>query len=263
MDDDTLATLEHENMLATVLAFSGSVDGALVRNEGGVAILSTLIPVRLFNQVLISGPDATDAGLREAVGALRARTDRHVVSLRDGADDRFLPLIAELGLVRIVETPWMPGMAMWPLGPAGTTPVPEGHEIRRVTDPAGVTDHLTAAAEGFGMPAEWLHAMEGALDDPRVRVYVGYTEGVPVTAGLGMVTGRTIGIYNIATVPAARQRGYGAAMTMRIIDDAAAEGCDVAILQASDMGRPIYERLGFRSVVDYYGYADPATIDAA
>ena len=32
-----------------------------------------------------------------------------------------------------------------------------------------------------------------------------------------------------------------------------AAGCDVAILQASEMGRPIYERLGFRTVVEYDG----------
>ena len=49
-------------------------------------------------------------------------------------------------------------------------------------------------------------------------------------------------------------------MTMRIIDDGLAEGCDVAILQASDMGKPTYERLGFRTVVEYVGYVDPATL---
>lgn len=52
-------------------------------------------------------------------------------------------------------------------------------------------------------------------------------------------------------------------MTMRIVDDAAASGCDVAILQSSDMGYPIYERLGFRTVVEYMGYVDPASLQPA
>jgi predicted acetyltransferase len=76
-------------------------------------------------------------------------------------------------------------------------------------------------------------------------------------------TGRTIGVYNIATAPAARRHGHGAAMSTRIAVDAAAAGCDVAILQASDMGFPIYERLGYRTVVEYMGYVDRASLAPA
>ena len=94
-------------------------------------------------------------------------------------------------------------------------------------------------------------------------MYVGYTDGEPVSSGLGMLTGRTIGVYNIATVDRARRRGYGAAMTSRVVADGVAAGADVAILQASDMGRPIYERLGFRTVVEYVGWVDPALVEAA
>ena len=94
-------------------------------------------------------------------------------------------------------------------------------------------------------------------------VYAAYLEGRPACSGLGLRTGRTIGIYNIATVPWARRRGLGAAVTQRIIDDGAASGCDVAVLQSSEMGRPIYERLGFRKVVDYVGYVDPASLGRA
>ena len=88
-------------------------------------------------------------------------------------------------------------------------------------------------------------------------VYVGYTDGEPVTSGVGFRTGDTIGVYNIATIPSARKRGYGAAMTARIAADGAAAGCDVAILQASEMGRTVYERLGYRTVVEYMGYVEP------
>ena len=65
-----------------------------------------------------------------------------------------------------------------------------------------------------------------------------------------------VGVYSIATMGAARRRGYGAAMTARIVAEGVAAGCDVAIVQASEMGRPIYERLGFRTVVHYRAYTE-------
>jgi predicted acetyltransferase len=85
-------------------------------------------------------------------------------------------------------------------------------------------------------------------------VYVGYANGAPVVSGLGWRTGRTIGVYAIATLPKARRRGYAAAMTARVVTDGLANGCDLAALQASELGRPIYERLGFRVDVRYTAY---------
>jgi GNAT superfamily N-acetyltransferase len=94
----------------------------------------------------------------------------------------------------------------------------------------------------------------GLLDESDCTVYVGYARGAPVASGLGWRTGRTIGVYAIATIPAARRKGYGAAMTARVVTDGLAAGCDVAALQASELGRPIYERLGFRVAVRYRAY---------
>ena len=45
-------------------------------------------------------------------------------------------------------------------------------------------------------------------------------------------------------------------MTARVVADGVVAGCDIAALQASEMGRPIYERLGFRTVVRYAAYVD-------
>ena len=151
----------------------------------------------------------------------------------------------DLGLVRLSAESGMPGMAMHP----ATTTVPPtdgNHEIRRVVDTDGVADHVRAAAEGFGLPETVVAAIVNAetVGATDVAVYVGYTDGEPVSSGLGVRTGRTIGVYNIATVERARRRGYGAAMTARVVAEGAAAGCDVAILQASPMGLPIYERLG-------------------
>jgi GNAT superfamily N-acetyltransferase len=132
-------------------------------------------------------------------------------------------------------------------------------EIRRVADAAGIDAHRQAVTAGFGSdPAVALGtACPDLLDRPECVVYVGYADGDVVSSGLGWRTGRTVGIYSIATIKSARRRGYGAAMTARAVADGVVAGCDVAALQASEMGRPIYERLGFRTVVRYVAYVDP------
>ena len=258
MDEGTLARREHENMVEAFAQVCGSVPGSLIRREGGVALIATGLPVRLFNQVLIEDDDADERALERAVETTRARGDRFVVHLRVSTDRRHLPTLMRLGLVAS-EDGGMPGMALHPVPPAPLAVAP-GHEIRRVTTPEGVEDHIAVAIEGFEMPEAFARAIVpvSLLERPAFAVYVGYTGGVPVTAGLGIRSGDTIGVYNIATIPSYRRRGYGAAMTTRIAADGVAAGCDVAILQASEMGFPIYEALGYRTVVEYRGFVDPA-----
>lgn len=262
MDTEELAALEHENFISALARMGQNVADALVRHDDGIALIATGLPLRLFNEVMVESEDATPTALSAAVDATRGRKDRFIVSLRRGTDDRFVPLMRELGLVLLSDDPWIPGMALYPL-PEGSSVAPAGHEIRRVTVQAGLDDHVRTAAAGFEMPEEMLRqVMTGsALDLPGISIYVGYTDGEPVTSGLGGRTGRTIGVYNIATIPSARGRGYGAAMTERVAADGAAAGCDVAILQASDMGFPIYERMGYRTVVEYMGYVDPTSLE--
>lgn len=265
MDVAELAELEHENMIEALALAGSNADGALITRADGVAIIATGLPILLFNQVLAEAGATTPAAIAAAVDVIRQRGDRFMVNLRVGADDRFVPLMGRLGLVPLSADPWLPGMALYPLSsgiPAGTAP---GYEIRRVADPAGLEDHIVAAAAGFEVAEATMRAVMAMamLDRPDVAVYVGYVADRPVTTGLGVRSGHTIGVYNIATVPSARGHGYGAAMTTRVAADGAAAGCDVAILQASAMGYAIYERLGYRTVVEYMGYVDAAHMAAA
>jgi GNAT superfamily N-acetyltransferase len=260
VDPQALAALEHENMVEAMTGVAVAVAGARVRRSGGVAFFATGLPIRLFNQVIVEDETATNDGIVEAVGAMRARKAHFVVSLRRGTDARYVPLMADLGLELPAGHGPLPGMALDPL-PAGGPSVVVGHDVHLVADATGMEDHIVTAAAGFGMPEDMIRALLGPdlwRQDGRF-VYVGYADGRPVTTGLGVRTGNTIGVYNIATVESARKRGYGAAMTERIAADGAAAGCRVAILQASAMGLPIYERLGYRTVVEYDGFVEPET----
>jgi predicted GNAT family acetyltransferase len=72
-----------------------------------------------------------------------------------------------------------------------------------------------------------------------------------VTTGMGLTIGSYVGVFNIATPPARRRRGYGAAVTVRAVADGVAAGARWAWLQSSGAGYPVYDRLGFRTTEDW------------
>jgi hypothetical protein len=260
MTSDELVAFEHENWIAYVTGVVRCANRAKVTRSGGVVTLLTGLPMDWFNQVLIEREDATPAGLLAGVGQARERGDHYVVRLREGIDDRFIPTLTQAGLAQAGKGSSMPGMVAFPIdhGAIAAHAAPE-LEIRRVTDAAGIDAHRGAVTAGFGSDPAVASgtACPALLDRPECVLYVGYADGDPVVSGLGWRTGRTIGVYSIATIESARRRGYGVAMTARVVADGVVARCDVSALQASDMGRPIYERLGFRTVVRYAAYVDP------
>ena len=108
-------------------------------------------------------------------------------------------------------------------------------------------------ARGYGLGLEEVTGFVRAelLRDAEVECYLGLVDGEPVASSTLAHGGRVAGVYNVATLPEARRKGFGEAMTWHAISRGAACGCDMAALQASEMGRPIYERMGFRLVSPY------------
>lgn len=212
----------------------------------------------LFNQIFIESGSATSRAIGDAVGLMRERGAPWVLTLARDLDDRLIAVAADLGLV-LDPGEGFPGMAVSPL-PA-PVPEPAGLEIRRVAG-ASLPDHASVVERGFGLDRAIIDAVvsDAIAADPRFAYYVGYVDGVAVVSGLGIQTGDTIGVFNIATLEEARRRGYGAAITRRILTDGALLGCTIGTLQSSDMGRPVYEAIGFRTVATYAGYVDPVQL---
>jgi GNAT superfamily N-acetyltransferase len=260
MSRGELAALEHENWIAYLTAVATCHARTTVARTGGVVTLLTGLPMDWFNQILIEGEHTTPAAVLDAVIHARAQGIEFVVRLRQAIDDRFIPTLIQAGLESGSPETVTPGMVAFPIDRdvIAKQALPE-LDIQRVTDAAGIDAHRQTTTAGFGADPELAQGTVCAdlLDRPDCVVYVGYADGNPVVSGLGWRSGRTTGVYSIATIPSARRRGYAAAMTARVVADGALAGCDVAALQASEMGRPIYERLGFRTVITYAAYANP------
>ena len=128
--------------------------------------------------------------------------------------------------------------------------LPTGSEIRMVEDAQGVQDCATAMVNGYGFPPEWkdntLAFLNGLGLDAPFRSYVAYWDGRPVSTAAVFLGREVAGIYNVATVPGARGKGFGAAVTLAPLLDARKKGYRVGTLQASNMGYPVYKEMGFQ-----------------
>jgi GNAT superfamily N-acetyltransferase len=56
------------------------------------------------------------------------------------------------------------------------------------------------------------------------------------------------GVFFVATLPEARGRGLAAGLMGVALEEARERGCDVSTLQASPMGEPVYERMGYETL---------------
>jgi hypothetical protein len=147
------------------------------------------------------------------------------------------------------------GLRGWPVpcmvrDAGGEAPRPPDElEIVPVDDAASVREAAGLIGEVFG---------EGGMDpdatlslaclDDDLRAWVGRVDGRPVATSMASISNGFVGVYAVATARDARGRGYGEALTW------AATRCrpDLpATLQASSMGRPIYERMGYRTIASF------------
>ena len=77
-------------------------------------------------------------------------------------------------------------------------------------------------------------------------VFVGYHNGEPVSSSAVFYSQGVAGLYWIVTKKHARRKGYGTAMTYAPMYEAKNRGYDIVILHASEMGAPVYTKIGFK-----------------
>lgn len=152
------------------------------------------------------------------------------------------------------ECGWLPispctGMAIKLDEPVPDVLLPDGLTISAVNDKESlrtwVEIYFSAAPDeykeavfdiirelGYGSHLPWTY-------------YNGYISGKAVTSGMIFIEAGVAGLYYIGTLPDYRKQGIGTAMTNYLLKQAQAQGHNLIVLQATDMGANIYRRLGF------------------
>jgi ribosomal protein S18 acetylase RimI-like enzyme len=131
-------------------------------------------------------------------------------------------------------------------------PKPDGLRIDEVANVETLRawGHVTTSVYEFPELAKepWfdIHLSMGLGTEQPWRHYIAWLDGQPVAAASLFLGAGVAGIANVATLPEARRQGIGGTITLEPLREARRMGYRVGILFASEMGKGLYRKLGFR-----------------
>ena len=193
-----------------------------------------------FNQALVLGP-ASPAELFALADAFFGDPAGYSIVVETGMVPAMDALLGARGW-RLDEEE--PALVLAPL-PAGRPAAPPELVIRPVADAAGLADFHGVSET----PSVYVPSLGAALD-PAVALFVGYVAGRPVASSWLVCLGTIAELSGIVTVPTARRRGYGTALTWVALATGRERNC----VAATAVGYPLYQRLGFRLAGVYRTY---------
>jgi len=268
VDDTEILALSDLSLWEFHRDFARRGGGAVLDDRGLLCYVGAHPLPAYVNGVWRTGTVGTPDLLARADALFGERGRGYTIWVRSHADRDIEEALVEEGLLLYDDSP---GMVLDQR--LEDAPLPPGVVVRRVTDESGGSDFagvVGAAYASLGMrdaTAPVLFARLETLVAPHIVAYVAYDRHDPddganavgggprpvATALLHMNHG--VALLNwVGTVPDARGRGLAAAMT-RVASNAGFDaGCRMASLQATEMGEPVYRRLGYREITRYHGY---------
>ena len=216
-------------------------------------LLFTGEPVADFNWILVDdGPDP-DGQFRGFGEALAARGLPALVLLTEPVADRLGPVAEELGLQPAGRVPLMVHRPS-PGDEAGDAPPPgaDRYRVEAVADAAALGEANRLAAEAFGLPREAVDRVlpPSVLGTPGVTFFLAREGGDPASTVMTVRVGPTVGVWTMATPPARQRQGAGRAVLEHALAHRRAQGADQFYLLATEAGKPLYGRVGFRTLAE-------------
>jgi len=146
-----------------------------------------------------------------------------------------------------------PGMAvnLQALKTDGNTP--DDFHISEVKGEPDLDIWVQTIMAGMEMPEfaaqSWKQAsLRLGVDRLPWRMYIGWLGEKPVAVSMSFCGAGVVGVMAVGVIPEARQQGIGGAITVKPLLDAREQGYRVGVLFSTEMGFPVYKRLGFEPV---------------
>jgi ribosomal protein S18 acetylase RimI-like enzyme len=251
-----------ENLGAALGTFTRAKPSGEIRAFPGITVCCADVNFSMFNSSILTAPvreaPELDARIRTAAAYYEARGLPWSCWLCQGwIEERARGMVVEVfrrnGLHLVVE---LPGMEAPRLAPPSRS-LPE-LVYRRVGDAPTRTDfhHIMAATFGipasisrevYESPATWQGGMAG---------WVGYLEREAVATAATLTAAGVVGVYAVGTLPHHRRKGYAEAVMRHALAQARfASGIQRTVLQSSEQGFRLYEKMGYRTVTRYAVFA--------
>jgi ribosomal protein S18 acetylase RimI-like enzyme len=236
---------------ANYCAYIVTLPGTEVADSPACLRVRTTIPFAYLNAVVCRALP-TDTSLDTLIAETRASYAAHgsphswyVTPFTTPADVG--ETLAARGLVRQELANMAIDLAALP----ETAPMPADCTIEEVYGAERFDEWGQTYVTGLGMPpamaAGALATLRGMPSGPGtpLRRYLARLGGAPVASATLFMGGGAAGIYNVATLPEARGRGIGTAVTLAALREAQAQGETVGVLHPSEMAYWVYRRMGF------------------
>ncbi|GAA1601951.1 hypothetical protein GCM10009789_65170 [Kribbella sancticallisti] len=264
MDDAELVRAIEGNA-AELLMRMGAAGGGGQRDDGGVRWTIGGSPIDYHNAVVGASLD-DDSVDRVIAESLRELRDRGVPGCwHVGPSMRPLDLGKRLVAAGFTQAGAEPGMAVELSLLTGTAV--EGLRVVRVGSDEDLAVWVQTLGRGFGegvKEAEWVGEVYQRLGlaDPW-RHYLGWLGDEPVATASIYLGAGVAGVYFVMTVPEARRRGIGGAITLAALREAQDSGVRYGVLGSSPAGRSVYAGLGFREccAIELYEWSGVPLVD--
>jgi GNAT superfamily N-acetyltransferase len=251
----TGAQLVDENLRRCFRIMASTRNHADVRETGGVEFASAGAKFQMFNAAFLAAPEAhSPAELERRIAQAAVHFAARGIGwsfwvcdawVAEGLRSRARRVFERRGLIWAVD---LPGMVADGLRPP-RRPLPK-LEVRPAVCERERLAFCDIGAVCFRVPLDWFR--EIFLWEPvwsGFRGWVGYHEGEPVATAGAVLSPEAIGVYNVATLPAWRRRGFGEVVLRHALAELRREtGCERAVLQSTDFGLGLYAAMGFRTV---------------
>ena len=248
-----LVAAANKSYKETFLGVGDELSDGNTRQFGSISAVSTGLPVPEYNRAFVFNSPSHDE-LTTAVSWLRRQDTPFWVTMTASVVEAMGEFSAEFDLAHSHEDPVMalPTLAEVPSRSSSVT-------ILSVTDSATFNEFVTVFTSVFDRSVDvTVRAFRASVSDENTHLFVGRLEGKAVACGVMLKLDNVAGVYSIGVLEEFRRQSIGRRMTEEALVAGRDAGCQLGVLQSSEMAYGLYEGMGFEQIATYHHFESTA-----